>query len=118
MNAYIYPGVDRNRFNLSWLACKQLAIERVARVMGLDPDKIKSKSRRKRLTEARMIVCYILRYIVQPGLSLTEIGVSLRRDHSTVTHNLKCFHTFYTHDRSFRMLVDEVLDEYGVKGIR
>ncbi len=60
-------------------------IEAVADLYEIEPDALLSPNRRDVLTtRARQGLCWLLR---QRGLSLTQVGKVVTRDHSTVLHS-------------------------------
>lgn len=62
----------------------------VAEVMELTPENIINGRRFPRTVLARQLAIYLLR---KEGLSFSEIGLVLRKNHATIIHNLQRFET-------------------------
>ena len=85
----------------------------IANLYDITSEDILGKCRKAHMSESRVIIAHILRYI---GYSLTEIGEILNRDHSSVIYYLKTFENRYKYEVSFRNRVDkmlELVDYYG-----
>ena len=61
-------------------------VEAVADATGVSADAILGESRVRRIARARQIVMFVAH---RQGLSLTEIGQFLRRDHTSVLHGVR-----------------------------
>ncbi len=61
---------------------KEEIINDVANAYGISADVIRSKIRKRPVSDARAVACYLLSFLLK--MSSTEIGKELNRDHSTV----------------------------------
>ncbi len=61
-------------------------VDDVAEATGVPASAILGESRVRRITRARQIVMFVAH---RQGLSLTEIGQFLRRDHTSVMHGIR-----------------------------
>ena len=62
----------------------------IAKAFDVKPEDITGPSRSKHVVEARQVAIVLISKL--RGASSTEIGRTLKRDHSTVLHNLRAFH--------------------------
>lgn len=88
-------------------------IDCIANIYDITSEDILGKCRKAHISESRVIIAHILRYI---GYSLTEIGDILNRNHTSVIYYLKNFENRHKYDVSFRNRVDkmlELVDYYG-----
>ncbi len=63
-------------------------IDAVCDFIGINRLNVYQKSRKKRFVIARKLIAYILS--MHYNMWTTEIGKILRKDHSTITHYIKC----------------------------
>lgn len=61
-------------------------INKVADLYGIQPESITNRGRKKNISEARAVCCYILR---QQGYLVTEIASALHCTHAMVLYNLR-----------------------------
>jgi len=80
-----------------------------ARHFGVTEEAILGKSRQKEIKTARNVAMYIIRE--QTDLSLTEIGVMLNRDHSTVHSNITAVEAALRSDSFLDADVSEIRKE-------
>ena len=80
----------------------------IARVFGCPVEMIVSKSRSRVNTDARALLCVILRELY--GWQLSEIGNALNLDHSTVVVAVKKAKTLYNVDREFHSKAAKVIE--------
>lgn len=85
INPYVYPGVVRTKKTSSEIVefieqvvCTQFQVSR---------DLIYTKTRKREVVVARMAFMYLLKK--HTSFSLKKIGITLRRDHTTVIHAIK-----------------------------
>jgi len=72
-------------------------ITNTSKVLGVDVEQIKSKSRKPELVQCRQIICKLGRE--KTSLSLKKIGNEIGgRDHATVIHNLESFEADYEYN--------------------
>jgi chromosomal replication initiator protein len=64
-----------------------LIIEEVASFYDIEPDALRSNSRRKDTLTPRQVAMYVMREMT--GMSLPEIGREFGKDHATVLHAVK-----------------------------
>jgi len=76
-------------------------IDIVASVTGVTVADMKSPSRLRELSDARCLV-FGLFVEYSDRMTYAELGRKMNRDHSTVTHNVKKFHTLTDTDPAFR----------------
>lgn len=62
-------------------------IQDVAEAYGVTAEDIRSKCRKERLSNARAVSCYLLTRHM--GMSCTEVGHEICRDHSTVIYQAR-----------------------------
>ena len=75
--------------------------------LNLDSELVKSKSRKREVVKARQIIFYLA--YKYSGLSLKKIGEPyLKRDHSTIIHNIEQFHNWYDTEPNFKALVEKI----------
>jgi predicted transcriptional regulator len=75
--------------------------------------KISTPSRKRHLTYARAVFCKIARESM--GMTLSDIGKVLNRDHATVMHSIKVVFPFAMKETRFRDIYDALKDEYKPK---
>lgn len=75
--------------------------------------KIDIPSRKRPLTYARAVFCKVARE--QLGVTLSEIGDVLNRDHATVMHSIKIVFPFAMQESRFETLYEVLVEEYQVK---
>ena len=78
--SYIYVGLS------DWEYKRELSdvFTCVEKITGIDKDILKSRSRIVNVTDARHLFCYFAR--IYTNLSLSLIGESINRNHSSVLH--------------------------------
>ena len=69
---------------------------------NLTTTKLKSSSRKRELSEKRMMLSYFLRNKI--GLTYQDIGSLLNRHHSSIIFHVKSIEEFLTHDVYFKLL--------------
>jgi chromosomal replication initiator protein len=60
----------------------QIIIQEVCKYSGMEFAEVLTKCRKREYVEPRQLICYLLRQLTP--LSTGQIGILLRRDHSTV----------------------------------
>lgn len=83
----------------------------VAEVYGCAPAEIMGRARSKTIAEARLCVCVVARRCTR--MSLTEIGDSLDRDHTTVMAALASGKCRAARDPYFAGVVAELCERFG-----
>lgn len=88
-------------------------IDCIANLYDITSEDILGKCRKAHISEARMMVAYILRHV---GYSFTEIGEILNRHHTSVIYFLRVFDSRYKYEVGFRDRISkmlELVDYYG-----
>lgn len=76
-------------------------------------DKIDTPCRKRHLTYARAVFCKIARESM--GMTLSDVGNAINRDHATVMHNIKVVFPFAVKETRFQDIYDALKDEYKPK---
>ena len=86
----------------------------VAKMFGVDPDKIMSRDRSRDVSLSRQVVMYLMRE--EENVSLPQIGQALGgRDHSTVIHGCEKIAGLLERDNRFRRQFNQIRDQlYGM----
>lgn len=74
---------------------------------------IDTPSRKRPLTYARAVFCKVGRE--QLGLTYSELGDALKRDHATVMHSIRVVFPFAMQESRFQTLYEVLVEEYQVK---
>ena len=77
--------------------------------------KIDTPCRKRHLTYARAVFCKIARESM--GMTLSDVGKALNRDHATVMHNIKVVFPFAMKETRFQDIYDALKDEYKPKKV-
>ena len=80
----------------------------IARAFGCPVEMIVSKSRSRVNTDARALLCVILRELY--GWQLSEIGNALNLDHSTVSVAINKARNLYKLDKDFKSKAERVIE--------
>jgi hypothetical protein len=75
--------------------------------------KIDTPCRKRHLTYARAVFCKIARESM--GMTLSDVGKILNRDHATVMHSIKVVFPFAMKETRFQDIYDALKDEYRPK---
>lgn len=75
--------------------------------------KIDTPCRKRHLTYARAVFCKIARESM--GMTLSDVGKALNRDHATVMHSIKVVFPFAMQETRFQDIYDALKDEYRPK---
>lgn len=86
------------------------AVESGTGVLKVD---IISKSRKREVSDARKIFYHVACHKIGRALTLTELGVFLNRDHSTVLHNRTQAETLLQIDKKFNEQYNRVIHHCG-----
>ena len=88
-------------------------INRVCTVFSVTEEEIVGKSRRKNIAEARQVVAYLSRKILD--MPLNSIGLHLGgRDHTTIMHAEKKVEELLKKDERFKRRVDIIHNELNL----
>lgn len=90
-------------------------VEVVAIAHRITVPRLLSKSRRKAVAEARFVAMYLL---YRSGLSFTDAGERLRRDHSSVIHGYQQTVARIARDKEFAGFIGRLEEQIGVGGHR
>lgn len=77
--------------------------------------RIDTPCRKRHLTYARAVFCKIARESM--GMTLSDVGKALNRDHATVMHSIKVVFPFAMQETRFQDIYDALKDEYKPKQI-
>ncbi len=88
-------------------------ISEVARTFATSPDSILSKNQSAAVSNARQVTAYIIREVT--GMSVSDIGEELGRDHSTIVYNLQVMEKKMKKDSSLRSTVEDIIK--NIKGL-
>ena len=107
ISPYIYPGIRRTDLPAGYtpsqdpiLATQEIILSSIEEVLGLTYQQIASPIRRGSYVTARIFYCYFVRKHL--NWSLTEIGSSINRDHTTVIHSLKNYEDYLLNEEVFK----------------
>ena len=81
-------------------------------ILGVDIDFLRTNSRETDYVYPRMIYA---RVCLKRGISLTQIGKRLNRNHSTISSYLKKYDDYYKYDLYFKKLADDIMKKYKQK---
>jgi len=88
-------------------------INRVCAVFSVSEEEIVGKSRRKNIAEARQVVAYLARKVLD--MPLNSIGIHLGgRDHTTIMHAEKKVEELIKKDERFKRRVDIIYNELNL----
>lgn len=107
MNYFTFPGIPTHfsEFDAKNLVCKE---------WGVTKEQLDSKSRIRRLAEARQFYCWLM--TCKSRQTLKEIGYSIgKRDHSTVIHSKRTTNSMLETDANFYERIRRLLAGYGMK---
>ncbi|MCQ2445337.1 MAG: chromosomal replication initiator protein DnaA [Clostridia bacterium] len=91
-----------------------LIINEVAKFYGIEPDTIRSVSRKKETLIPRQVAMYIIRE--KTGLSLPEIGREFGKDHTTVMNAINKVETMMKKEPEFKTLIKDLSTNISSKG--
>lgn len=83
-----------------------LIINEVAKFYGIEPDTIRSVSRKKETLIPRQVAMYIIRE--KTGLSLPEIGREFGKDHTTIMNAVNKIEAMMKKDPDFKTLIKDL----------
>ena len=89
----------------------EIFIEEYCKRVDITVHQLRSKNRRRDLVEKRMVLADILRNKV--GLTLSDVGCQLSRDHATIIHYVKITERFIDVYPHVRKLYDLCLELYN-----
>ena len=78
-------------------------------------NRIDTPCRKRHLTYARAVFCKIARESM--GMTLSDVGRAINRDHATVMHNIKVVFPFAVKETRFQDIYDALKDEYKPKKV-
>ena len=73
-------------------------IQTVCQYYDVTYEQIKSRCRVRQIVKARSMVSYLLNLKIE-GITLSKIGVVIRRDHSSVVHEINTIKNFLTFEK-------------------
>ena len=88
-------------------------INRVCAIFSVTEEEIVGQSRRKNIVEARQVVAYLSRKVLD--MSLSSVGLHLGgRDHTTIMHAQRKIESLIKKDKKFKRRVDIVYNELNL----
>jgi chromosomal replication initiator protein len=88
-------------------------INRVCTAFSVTEEEIIGQSRRKNIVEARQVVAYLSRKVLD--MSLSSVGLHLGgRDHTTIMHAQRKIESLIKKDKKFKRRVDIVYNELNL----
>jgi hypothetical protein len=88
-------------------------VQEACRYLGISQEELESRSRRHEIVEARQLVCHLL---LQAGYGVSQVGLRLQRDHSTVRHAQRRVESSPVVAEQAQELVDTILPFVGESG--
>ncbi|MBR3767682.1 MAG: chromosomal replication initiator protein DnaA [Clostridia bacterium] len=86
----------------------------VSETYGVSLEDIKSSGRAQNISQARNVCMYVMKKVI-PNITLKEIGVHFKKDHSTVLHSVKRVETSIESDQIFKNTVNNIIREVKEK---
>lgn len=77
----------------------EMVTDAVASHFRITPDLIFTKTRKREISDARQVIMYLAKKMVQ--MPLTTIGQKLDRSHATVIHGVECVESRMEHEKQF-----------------
>lgn len=99
---------DVMRDNPEMKPTPNLIITEVSRFYGIEPDSIRSLSRKKESLIPRQVAMYIIRE--NTGLSLPEIGREFGKDHTTVMNSIRKVEEAMAKDTKFKSQIKDLVN--------
>ena len=88
-------------------------INRVCAAFSVTEEEVVGQSRRKNIVEARQVVAYLSRKVLD--MPLSSIGLHLGgRDHTTIMHSQRKIEDLIKKDKKFKRRVDIVYNELNL----
>ena len=81
-------------------------------ILGVDIDFLRTNSRETDYVYPRMVYA---RVCLKRGISLTQIGKRLNRNHATISSYLKKYEDYYKYNLYFKKLADDIMKMYKQK---
>ena len=101
-----------SRSNIHTLTEAMQAIRKVEDFLGLPEGSLTSKSRERRLVDARSVLSYY--FIRFMRMTTTASGAVLNRNHATCIHSVKNYSQLYETSKEFRVYADNILEHIGL----
>ena len=102
------------RDNPEVMMTPSLIITEVAKFYGIEPDVIRSVSRRKEALVPRQVAMYVIRE--KTGMSLPEIGREFGKDHTTVMNAIRKVEEKMAKDPDFKTRIKDLSANISDKG--
>ena len=109
MNYFIAPGLKRIH---PQLALMDSITKYIASSNATTPEAIKSKSRVRKIKEARFECMYILKKCT--SMTYAYIGDYYNRDHASVIHAVNTIAFEMEYDREIKAYIKEVMKYFGI----
>lgn len=109
ISPYIVPGIPRSEIDSINSSMPHKILIRVADEFDVPIDRMKSRTRKRRVVEARQVGMFILRR--RTNLLLREIGDLFgERDHTTVMHSLRTVRDHMYAELDYKERVEKLLE--------
>lgn len=119
INPYVLPGLKGSRIPISvFKPLRGYTFKYIVSVVcdecGIEIKELVGKRRDRNLVEARQIISFIL--VSKAKCTLKYVGQELLggRDHTTVIHSIKSFHSLYKTDEAYREKVETILNRLSI----
>jgi|688.fasta_scaffold235326_6 chromosomal replication initiator protein len=116
MNPYVIPGlkgvkVPAKYFAMSYKIKSEDVMDAVCETYCVNIEQIRSKSRQRKIVEARHVISWVL--VRKMGMTLAEVGKTFLggRDHTTVINSLNRFNDIYDTEEEFKTKADELIEK-------
>jgi len=107
MNPMTYAGLSVSAKKENTTSVKNL-LNRVELMTGITIEELRSKDRRRDLTDMRKIISYHCNKVL--GMRTSGIGLILNRDRATMIYSVKLCEQLMDSDEAFRCKFNEILD--------
>lgn len=116
IHPYIYAGLRLGLHNTSPEHAKQMIVDAVLQVYGVEFAAIDTRNRKREVKEVRQVIMYFLAKFTQ--ITLKEIArvFTARFDHSTVIHNRDTIAALLTVDDELYEKYAQICDRLKVTG--
>jgi chromosomal replication initiation ATPase DnaA len=99
ITAYAVPEISLNKK-------KDIVIRNVCDYYGVTPEEIKGRSRKKKISDSRQMVIFLL--VRDYKLTTSKAGLLVRRDHATAIHSVKVIEDRITLYKNIKEDLDKI----------
>ena len=114
MNHIIYSGLEKKCQDIvgweksRYSVISEMLLKAIDEVLNVTPNELKGRVRRREFVDARNMYCAIIRRTTHQ--TLTNIGASIGRNHSTVIHSIESHKTKLETDPAYLGAYTELLE--------